>query len=51
MDITQMISQMGILFFTASLGFVGAKVGYIPKEANRILSRIVLDIALACSVV
>ena len=51
MDITQMISQMGILFFTASLGFLGAKVGYIPKEANRILSRIVLDIALACSVV
>lgn len=51
MDISQMISQMGILFFTAGLGFVGAKVGYIPKEANRILSGLVLDLALACSVV
>lgn len=51
MDITQMISQMGMLFFTAGLGFIGAKAGYIPKEANRILSRIVLDLALACSVV
>ena len=51
MDVTQMLSQMGILFFTAGLGFVGAKVGYIPREANRILSRLVLDMALACSVV
>lgn len=51
MDIFQMLSQMGILFFTAGLGFAGAKVGYIPREANRILSRLVLDMALACSVV
>lgn len=51
MDLSQMMTQMGILFFTAGLGFVGAKVGYIPKEANRILSRLVLDLALACSVV
>lgn len=51
MDISQMLSQMGILFFTAGLGFVGARVGYIPREANRILSRLVLDMALACSVV
>lgn len=51
MNISQMISQMGILFFTAGLGFAGAKAGYIPKEANRILSRLVLDMALACSVV
>lgn len=51
MDLSQMMSQMGILFFTAGLGFVGAKVGYIPREANRILSRLVLDMALACSVV
>ena len=50
MDIGQMMSQMGILFFTAGLGFVGAKAGYIPKEANKVLSRLVLDIALACSV-
>ena len=51
MDLGQMMSQMGILFFTAGLGFTGAKAGYIPKEANKILSRLVLDIALACSVV
>lgn len=51
MDISQMIPQMGILFFTAGFGFVGAKVGYIPKEANRIMSQLVLDLALACSVV
>lgn len=51
MDISQMMSQLGILFFTAGLGFIGAKVGYIPREANQILSRLVLDLALACSVV
>jgi len=51
MDISQMMAQMGILFFTAGLVFIGAKVGYIPREANRILSRLVLDLALACSVV
>lgn len=51
MNLSEMMTQMSILFLTAGLGFMGAKVGYIPKEANRILSRLVLDMALACSVV
>ena len=51
MDLSQMMTQMGILAFIAGLGFIGAKAHYIPKEANRILSQLVLDIVLACSVI
>ena len=51
MDLSQMMTQMGILVFTAGLGFIGAKAHYIPREANRILSQLVLDIVLACSVI
>ena len=50
MDLSQMMTQIGILVFTAGLGFIGAKANYIPREANRILSRLVLDLVLACSV-
>ena len=50
MDMMPLFSQMAILFLTAALGFIGAKTGVMDKSANSVLSKIVLNLTLPCTV-
>lgn len=50
MDMLPVFSQMGILFLTATLGFVGAKTGVMDEKSNGVLSKIVLNLTLPCTV-
>lgn len=50
MDMTNVISQMGILFLTAALGYLGAKTGCMNEDSNGMLSKIVLNLTLPCTV-
>lgn len=50
MDMLPVFSQMGILFLTAALGFVGAKTGVMDEKSNGVLSKIVLNLTLPCTV-
>ena len=44
------ISQIGILFLTAALGFIGGKTRVMDENANGVLSKIVLNLTLPCTV-
>lgn len=50
MDMLPVLSQMGILFLTAALGFLGAKTGVMDERSNGVLSKIVLNLTLPCTV-
>lgn len=50
MDMMPVFSQMGILFLTAALGFVGAKGGVLNENSNETLSKAVLNLTLPCTV-
>ena len=50
MDMLPVFSQMGILFLTAALGFVGARTGVMDEKSNGVLSKIVLNLTLPCTV-
>lgn len=50
MDMLPVFSQMGILFLTAALGFVGAKCGVMDETSNTTLSKVVLNLTLPCTV-
>ncbi|HWR22210.1 MAG TPA: AEC family transporter, partial [Feifaniaceae bacterium] len=50
MDMVPVISQMGILFVIVALGFLGAKSGVMNAGSNELLSRIMLNITLPCSI-
>ena len=50
MDMLPVFSQMGILFLTALLGFVGAKRGVMHEGSNETLSKVALNLTLPCSV-
>lgn len=50
MDMLPVISQMGILFAAVALGFIGAKFGVLRADSNEQLSKLVLNLALPCSV-
>ena len=50
MDMLPVLSQMGILFLTAALGFLGAKTGVMDEKSNGVLSKIVLNLTLPCTV-
>ncbi len=50
MDMSPIISQMGILFIVVALGFVGAKSGVLNMGTNELLSRAVTDLILPCSI-
>ena len=50
MSIVPVLSQMGLLFFVAALGFVAAKVGLMDEKANKQIAGIVLNITLPVSV-
>lgn len=51
MDMSGVISQMGILFLTAGLGFIGAKAHCMDEKSNTMLSKIVLNLMLPCTVI
>lgn len=50
MDMMPVFSQMGILFLTAALGFLGAKWGVLNENSNETLSKAVLNLTLPCTV-
>lgn len=50
MDMLPVFGQMGILFLTAALGFVGARTGVMDEKSNGVLSKIVLNLTLPCTV-
>lgn len=50
MDMTQVLSQMGILVFIMVVGFVCAKLGVTGPEFNRRLSGVVMNVLLVFTV-
>lgn len=44
------LSQMGLLFFVAALGFAAAKIGLMDEKTNKQIAGIVLNITLPISV-
>lgn len=50
MNISLLVTQMGILFFTIALGYSGAKLGVTNSETNRQISQIVIKLTLPCTI-
>ncbi len=50
MDMTEVISQMGILVFIMVIGFICAKLGVTGPESNKHLSSIVMNVLLVCTI-
>jgi len=50
MDIQVIINQMAILFIMMAMGFLIGKIGMLKPEGNKILTRIVLFVALPCTI-
>jgi len=50
MDMQVILTQMAILFILMAIGFIVGKAKILTKEANKMLSQIVLFIALPCTI-
>lgn len=50
MNIEALINQLIILFSIAFLGYGAAKLRFLPKETNRVLSAVVINVSNPCSV-
>lgn len=50
MDMTEVVSQMGILVFVMVVGFVCAKLGVTNSDSNKHLSNIVMNVLLVCTI-
>ena len=50
MDMTEVVSQMGILVFVMIVGFVCAKLGVTNSDSNKHLSNIVMNVLLVCTI-
>lgn len=50
MNMTPVYSQMGLLFFSVLLGFLSAKTRVSDERTNSVISNIVMDITLPCTV-
>ena len=50
MDMSVLLTQLAMLAAVAFLGFIAGKCGVMNLDANRMISRIVLDITLPCSI-
>lgn len=50
MDLSSVISQMGILLALIALGYVAAKCGVFPENANRVLAQLVIVVTNPCTV-
>jgi len=50
MDMQVILTQMAILFILMAIGFIVGKAKILTREANKMLSQIVLFIALPCTI-
>ena len=50
MDISTVISQMGILLAIIALGYIAAKARVFPEESNRVLAQLVVVVTNPCTV-
>mgnify|MGYP003315510519 CR=1 FL=1 len=50
MNIESLITQLIILFSIAFLGYGAAKLNFLPKETNKVLSAVVINVSNPCSV-
>lgn len=50
MDVTALLSQMAVLFLVLAIGYVSGKSRLLPEEAGKILSRLVIHVAMPCTV-
>ena len=50
MDMTTVLSQMGVLFAIMAIGFLANKTKILNADANRLLSKLVLSVTLPCTV-
>lgn len=50
MNIEALIPQLIVLFTIAFLGYMAAKAKFLPKETNKVLSAVVINISNPCSV-
>ena len=50
MDLSSVISQMGILLAIIALGYAAAKSGALPAQTNRVLAQLVILITNPCTV-
>ena len=50
MDFQAIISQLAVLFIVLILGFVVSKIRVVPQEAGSIMTKIVMNVTLPCTV-
>lgn len=50
MNMSAALSQMAVLFLILILGFIGNKAKILNTESNKLLSRLILNIAMPCTV-
>lgn len=50
MDMVAIINQMAVLFLMIVIGYIAAKCHVIDDEANKILTRVVMNVSLPCTV-
>lgn len=50
MDISSLLSQMAILFLVLVIGYAAGKSKLLPEDAGKILSKLVIHVAMPCTV-
>lgn len=50
MNITEVISQMGVIFIVLAVGYAANKLKVINRDSNKLLTRLVLNIAMPCTI-
>lgn len=50
MDLSAVITQMGILFLLIAIGFAAAKCGVFPEGTNRVLAQLVIVVTNPCMI-
>ena len=50
MNMSAAVNQMAVLFITLALGFIGNKARILTADSNKLLSRLVLNISMPCTV-
>lgn len=50
MNMTSIISQMAVLFLVLTLGYISNKAKILNADSNKLLSRLVLNISMPCTI-
>jgi predicted permease len=50
MNVTVILSQMAVLFLVLAVGYIANKSKVLTAESNRLLSKLVLNIAMPCTI-